>query len=157
MREPFTNLLTQGMVLNEIYFRKPAEGRVSYFNPADVDVTTDERGARIGARLRADGQPVESDGIGTMSKSKNNGVDPQALVEQYGADTARLFMMFAAPPEQSLEWSDDGRGGRVPVHEAAVEGGAPSTCTQVRCLRRPTLRRSRRRSARCAGRRTRRS
>jgi leucyl-tRNA synthetase len=108
VREPFTNLLTQGMVLNEIYFRKPAEGRVTYFNPADVDVVTDARGARVGATLRADGQPVESDGIGTMSKSKNNGVDPQALVEQYGADTARLFMMFAAPPEQSLEWSDEG-------------------------------------------------
>jgi leucyl-tRNA synthetase len=106
--EPFRNLLTQGMVLNEIYFRKPAEGRVAYFNPADVDVVTDERGARIGATLRADGLPVESGGIGTMSKSKNNGVDPQALVEKYGADTARLFMMFAAPPEQSLEWSDEG-------------------------------------------------
>ena len=106
--EPFKNLLTQGMVLNEIYFRKPAEGRIVYFNPADVDVQTDERGARIGATLRADGQPVESGGIGTMSKSRNNGVDPQSLVEQYGADTARLFMMFAAPPEQSLEWSDEG-------------------------------------------------
>jgi leucyl-tRNA synthetase len=108
VQEPFSNLLTQGMVLNEIYYRKPAEGRIVYFNPADVDVVTDERGARIGATLRADGLPVASDGIGTMSKSKNNGVDPQALVEQYGADTARLFMMFAAPPEQSLEWSDEG-------------------------------------------------
>jgi leucyl-tRNA synthetase len=108
VREPFANLLTQGMVLNEIYFRKPAEGRITYFNPADVDVQVDERGVRIGAVLRADGLPVETSGIGTMSKSKNNGVDPQALVEQYGADTARLFMMFAAPPEQSLEWSDEG-------------------------------------------------
>jgi leucyl-tRNA synthetase len=108
VEEPFANLLTQGMVLNEIYFRKPAEGRVQYFNPADVDVRVDEKGARIGATLRADGLPVESAGIGTMSKSKNNGVDPQALVEQYGADTARLFMMFAAPPEQTLEWSDEG-------------------------------------------------
>jgi leucyl-tRNA synthetase len=106
--EPFSKLLTQGMVLNEIYFRKPAEGRVTYYNPADVEVQTDERGARIGARLRSDGQPVESGGIGTMSKSRNNGVDPQSLVEQYGADTARLFMMFASPPEQSLEWSDEG-------------------------------------------------
>ncbi|HWJ05054.1 MAG TPA: leucine--tRNA ligase [Steroidobacteraceae bacterium] len=106
--EPFSNLLTQGMVLNEIYFRKPAEGRVVYYNPADVDVQLDDKGARIGATLRADGQPVECGGIGTMSKSKNNGVDPQALVEQYGADTARLFMMFAAPPEQTLEWSDEG-------------------------------------------------
>jgi len=108
VEEPFSNLLTQGMVLNEIYFRKPAEGRITYYNPADVDVQTDERGARTGAVLRDDGQPVECAGIGTMSKSKNNGVDPQALVEKYGADTARLFMMFAAPPEQSLEWSDEG-------------------------------------------------
>jgi len=106
--EPFTNLLTQGMVLNEIFFRKPASGRIVYYNPADVDVQVDEKGARIGAVLRADGEPVESGGIGTMSKSKANGVDPQALVEQYGADTARLFMMFAAPPEQSLEWSEEG-------------------------------------------------
>ena len=106
--EPFANLLTQGMVLNEIYFRKPASGRVVYYNPADVDVQLDEKGAQVGAVLREDGQPVESGGIGTMSKSKGNGVDPQALVEQYGADTARLFMMFAAPPEQSLEWSDEG-------------------------------------------------
>jgi leucyl-tRNA synthetase len=106
--EPFSNLLTQGMVLNEIFFRRGADARITYFNPADVDIETDSRGQRTGARLRADGQPVESDGIGTMSKSKNNGVDPQALVDRYGADTARLFMMFAAPPEQTLEWSDAG-------------------------------------------------
>ena len=106
--EPFANLLTQGMVLNEIMFRKTETGRIIYFNPADVDIQTDEQGRRIGAMLRADGQPVESGGIGTMSKSKNNGVDPQKLVEQYGADTARLFMMFASPPEQTLEWADAG-------------------------------------------------
>jgi leucyl-tRNA synthetase len=109
--EPFSDLLTQGMVLNEIFSRRAADGRITYFNPADVDIETDSRGQRTGARLRADGQSVKSDGIGTMSKSKNNGVDPQALVDRYGADTARLFMMFAAPPEQTLEWSD-----------AAVEG-----------------------------------
>ncbi len=108
LREPFANLFTQGMVLNEVFFRKPASGRVEYFNPADVDVTTDAGGARTGAVLRADQLPVESGGIVTMSKSKNNGVDPQALVEQFGADTARLFTMFAAPPEQTLEWSDEG-------------------------------------------------
>jgi leucyl-tRNA synthetase len=106
--EPFANLLTQGMVLNEIMFRKTETGRMIYFNPTDVDIQTDEQGRRIGAVLRADGQPVESDGIGTMSKSKNNGVDPQKIVEQYGADTARLFMMFASPPEQTLEWADTG-------------------------------------------------
>jgi leucyl-tRNA synthetase len=106
--EPFTNLLTQGMVLNEVFFRKPASGRIVYYNPADVDVQVDEKGVRVAAVLREDGLPVESGGIGTMSKSKGNGVDPQSLVDRYGADTARLFMMFAAPPEQSLEWSDEG-------------------------------------------------
>ncbi len=104
--EPFRNLLTQGMVLNEIFFRKPAAGRISYYNPADVEITVDDKGNRTGAVLRADGQQVESGGIGTMSKSKNNGVDPQALIETYGADIARFYMMFTAPPEQTLEWSD---------------------------------------------------
>jgi len=106
--EPFVNLLTQGMVLNEIFFRKVDGGRNVYYNPADVELVLDERGQRIGARLKADGLPVESGGIGTMSKSKNNGIDPQALIDQYGADTARLFTMFASPPEQTLEWSDAG-------------------------------------------------
>jgi leucyl-tRNA synthetase len=106
--EPFTNLLTQGMVLNEIFFRKTDAGRIVYYNPADVELIFDERGQRISAKLKADGQTVESGGVGTMSKSKNNGIDPQALIDQYGADTARLFTMFAAPPEQTLEWSDAG-------------------------------------------------
>ena len=88
--EPFQNLLTQGMVLNEIFYRKPAAGRVVYFNPTEVDVVTDAKGKRLSAMLRADGAPVDSDGIGTMSKSKNNGVDPQSLVDEFGADTARL-------------------------------------------------------------------
>ncbi len=106
--EPFTNLLTQGMVLNEIFFRKVDGGRVVYYNPADVELAMDERGQRIGAKLKADGHSVESGGVGTMSKSKNNGIDPQALIDEYGADTARLFTMFASPPEQTLEWSDAG-------------------------------------------------
>jgi leucyl-tRNA synthetase len=106
--EPFTNLLTQGMVLNEIYFRKTDSGRISYFNPAEVEIQVDERGQRTSAKLKADGQPVESGGIGTMSKSKHNGVDPQSLIEEYGADTARLFMMFASPPEDTLVWNDAG-------------------------------------------------
>ena len=106
--EPFAHLLTQGMVLNEIFFRKSDGGRIVYFNPADVAIQVDDSGKRKSVTLKADGQPVESGGIGTMSKSKNNGVDPQSLIEEYGADTARLFMMFASPPEQTLEWSDSG-------------------------------------------------
>jgi leucyl-tRNA synthetase len=105
--EPFERLLTQGMVLNDIYFRKTEAGRVSYYNPAEVEVKADEAGARS-AVLRADGRPVEYGGIGTMSKSKNNGVDPQQLIEEYGADIARFFMMFTSPPEDTLVWSDDG-------------------------------------------------
>ena len=106
--EPFANLLTQGMVLNEIYFRKSGAGRVAYYNPTEIEWRLDDKGQRAGAVLKADGEAVESGGIGTMSKSKNNGVDPQALIETYGADTARFFMMFASPPEQTLEWSDSG-------------------------------------------------
>jgi leucyl-tRNA synthetase len=106
--EPFSRLLTQGMVLNEVFYRKQANGRLTYHNPAEVEIRLDERGNRIGAVLAADGLPVESGGIVTMSKSKNNGVDPQALVDKYGADTARFFMMFASPPEQTLAWSDSG-------------------------------------------------
>jgi leucyl-tRNA synthetase len=109
--EPFARLLTQGMVLNEIFFRKPSSGRIQYFNPADVELKLDDKAQRIGAVLKSDGQSVESGGIGTMSKSKNNGIDPQALIELYGADTARLFTMFAAPPEMTLEWSDEGVAG----------------------------------------------
>jgi leucyl-tRNA synthetase len=107
-QEPFANLFTQGMVLNEVFFRKPESGRIEYFNPADVEIRAGEDGGRRVAVLRADGREVESGGIVTMSKSKNNGVDPQALVDEFGADTARLFTMFAAPPEQTLEWSDEG-------------------------------------------------
>ncbi|MBI5611995.1 MAG: leucine--tRNA ligase [Gammaproteobacteria bacterium] len=109
--EPFRRLLTQGMVLNEIFFRKPPTGRIQYFNPAEVEVRLDDKGQRLAAVMKSDGQPVESGGIGTMSKSKNNGIDPQSLIDQYGADTARLFMMFAAPPEMTLEWSDEGVAG----------------------------------------------
>jgi leucyl-tRNA synthetase len=107
-KEPFARLFTQGMVLNEVFFRKTDSGRVQYFNPADVTVTTDKNGKGSVAVLKADGRQVESGGVVTMSKSKNNGVDPQVLVDEFGADTARLFIMFAAPPEQTLEWSDEG-------------------------------------------------
>ncbi len=105
--EPFARLLTQGMVLNNIYFRKTDTGRLAYFNPTEVEVREDASG-QPGHVLIADGEPVQTSGIGTMSKSRNNGVDPQALVDTLGADTARLFTMFTAPPEQSLEWSDEG-------------------------------------------------
>ena len=105
--EPFTNLLTQGMVLNDIYFRKADGGRATYYNPAEVEAKVDDAGNRT-AILKADGGPVEFGGIGTMSKSKNNGVDPQELIDHYGADIARFFMMFTSPPEQTLEWSDTG-------------------------------------------------
>jgi leucyl-tRNA synthetase len=106
--EPFANLLTQGMVLNHIYSRRTANGGVEYFSPEEVELMKDEAGRVTGAINLADGQPVDFQGMGTMSKSKRNGVDPQSLIDKYGADTARFFMMFASPPEQTLEWSDAG-------------------------------------------------
>ncbi len=106
--EPFQRLLTQGMVIAETFYRDTANGGKEWFNPADVEVERDDKGRPIRARLSSDGQPVEMGGIEKMSKSKNNGVDPQAMIDRFGADTVRLFMMFAAPPEQSLEWSDSG-------------------------------------------------
>ena len=119
--EPFTKLLTQGMVLNHIYSRRTAKGGKDYFWPHDVEHVLDAAGKVVGAKLKnvADssdgklpvGTPIDYEGVGTMSKSKNNGVDPQDLIEKYGADTARLYTMFTAPPEATLEWND-----------AAVEG-----------------------------------
>jgi leucyl-tRNA synthetase len=106
--EPFVNLLTQGMVLNETYYRDDASGKKTWYNPADVELTFDDKGRPQNAVLKADGQPVTIGGTEKMSKSKNNGIDPQAQIEQYGADTARLFTMFASPPEQTLEWSNSG-------------------------------------------------
>ena len=119
--EPFKRLLTQGMVLNHIYSRRTAKGGKEYFWPHDVEHVLDEAGKVVGAQLKnevdsADGRlpvgtAIDYEGVGTMSKSKNNGVDPQDLIERYGADTARLYTMFTAPPEATLEWND-----------AAVEG-----------------------------------
>jgi leucyl-tRNA synthetase len=106
--EPFANLLTQGMVLNHIFSRRTDKGGIEYFAPEAVELVRDEGGHVTGATLRATGAAIDYGGVGTMSKSKRNGVDPQALIEQYGADTARFFMMFASPPEQTLEWSDSG-------------------------------------------------
>jgi leucyl-tRNA synthetase len=106
--EPFTRLLTQGMVVAPTFYRDLEGGKKEWINPADVDLALDDKGRPTGATLKADGQPVIIGGTEKMSKSKNNGVDPQAIIDQYGADTARLFMMFAAPPDQQLEWSDAG-------------------------------------------------
>ncbi len=106
--EPFTNLLTQGMVVADTFYRMLPNGGREWFNPDEVEVQTDAKGKALGAILKTDGQPVEIGGTEKMSKSKNNGVDPQVMIDQYGADTCRLFMMFAAPPEMSLEWSDSG-------------------------------------------------
>jgi leucyl-tRNA synthetase len=106
--EPFTRLLTQGMVVAETYFAQTADGRKQYFGPTEVDVERDGKGKVIGAKLKNSGDAVSVGGIEKMSKSKNNGVDPQTLIDQYGADTVRLFTMFAAPPDMSLEWSDAG-------------------------------------------------
>jgi len=106
--EPAVNLLTQGMVVADTYYREAANGAREWFNPADVDVERDERGRVIGARLVSDGKPVLAGGTEKMSKSKNNGVDPQAMVDRYGADTVRLFSMFASPPTLSLEWNEAG-------------------------------------------------
>lgn len=106
--EPFKRLLTQGMVLADTFYRIDAGGKKTWFNPADVELDKDEKSRILAARLKADGLPVEIGGMEKMSKSKNNGVDPQAIIDQYGADTARIFTMFAAPPDQSLEWSDAG-------------------------------------------------
>ncbi|TCH65006.1 leucine--tRNA ligase [Acinetobacter sp. ANC 4862] len=106
--EPFTNLLTQGMVLADTFYREAESGKKTWFNPADIELEKDEKGRILSAKYKGDGQEVVVGGQEKMSKSKNNGIDPQAIIDQYGADTARVFMMFAAPPDQSLEWSDAG-------------------------------------------------
>ncbi|HEX5285844.1 MAG TPA: class I tRNA ligase family protein, partial [Polaromonas sp.] len=106
--EPFTKLLTQGMVLNHIYSRKGEKGGMEYFWPNEVEDIHDGTGKVTQARRKSDGLLVNYEGVGTMSKSKNNGVNPQDLIEKYGADTARLYTMFTAPPEATLEWNDAG-------------------------------------------------
>jgi leucyl-tRNA synthetase len=137
--EPFARLLTQGMVLAESFFREDEKGARRWYHPSEVAVQRDGKGRVVSAVLESDGAPVQLGGVGTMSKSKNNGVDPQALMDRYGADTVRLFTMFAAPPEQSLEWSDSGVEGahrfmkrlwRM-VHEHLGDGPAPQLDVQV--------------------------
>ncbi|MDG2524450.1 leucine--tRNA ligase [Stenotrophomonas sp. HITSZ_GD] len=132
--EPATNLLTQGMVIAETFYRQNADGSKDWINPADVEVQRDERARITGAILKSDGQPVQIGGTEKMSKSKNNGVDPKTMVEKYGADTVRLFSMFAAPPEQSLEWNEAGVDGMArflrrlwtQVEKHAEGGSAPA-------------------------------
>jgi leucyl-tRNA synthetase len=116
--EPATNLLCQGMVVAETFYRDSVHaeseqgtrdsGEREWINPSDVDIQRDERARVIGATLKADGKPVHIGPTEKMSKSKNNGVDPQTMIGKFGADTVRLFSMFAAPPEQSLEWNEAG-------------------------------------------------
>ncbi|HEY8053783.1 MAG TPA: leucine--tRNA ligase [Steroidobacteraceae bacterium] len=134
LSEPFAKLLTQGMVLNDIYSDQPAGARKRYFNPADVDVRRGADGAEVYEVTTAEGTlTVQHEGLGKMSKSEGNGVDPEGLIERFGADTARLFTMFASPPEQTLEWSDEGVQGASrfikrlwhAVHEHALAGAAP--------------------------------
>ncbi|MDR1075586.1 MAG: leucine--tRNA ligase [Xanthomonadaceae bacterium] len=109
--EPAINLLCQGMVVAETYYRESEKGHCDWFNPADVEVERDARGRIVGARLIADGRPVRIGPVEKMAKSRNNGVNPQAMVDKYGADTVRLFSMFASPPELSLEWNEAGMEG----------------------------------------------
>jgi leucyl-tRNA synthetase len=133
--EPFTRLLTQGMVLNHIFSFQPPGGRKRYFNPAEVETTLGPGGNAVYEVETSDlgTLQVEHEGIGKMSKSEGNGVDPEGLIERFGADTARLFTMFASPPEQTLEWSDEGVQGAArfirrlwnAVYEHVAAGTAP--------------------------------
>lgn len=109
--EPFRNLFTQGMLLNESFYREEASGKKRWFYPSEVEVQYDERGAPVGAKAKADGLPVQLGGIEKMSKSKNNVVEPKDIIAKFGADTARVFVMFAGPPDQSAAWSDSGAEG----------------------------------------------
>lgn len=104
--EPFKNLLTQGMVLAGCWYSQDASGKQTWYSPLEVEPVLDEKGGVVSGKLKSSGEPVQYGGVIKMSKSKNNGIDPQSLIEQYGADTLRLYIMFAAPPEQTLEWSD---------------------------------------------------
>ncbi len=145
--EPFKKLLTQGMVLNEAFSRTSTEAGREYFWAHDLDIQRDEHAHVVSATAKRDGQPVQYEGWTTMSKSKNNGVDPQAVIDRFGADTARLFVMFASPPEQTIEWNDAGVEGahrflrRVwafgAKHREAIAAGAPpETTAEAKALRR---------------------
>jgi leucyl-tRNA synthetase len=146
--EPFRKLFTQGMLLNESFYREVEGGKRRWFYPSEVDVTYDDRGQPTGATAKADGLPVQLGGIEKMSKSKNNVVEPRDIIAKFGADTARVFTMFAGPPDQSAAWSDSGAEGsfrflrrlwtcgvrmaaqqvvaRAPFDAAAFEGASPA-------------------------------
>jgi leucyl-tRNA synthetase len=132
--EPFQRLLTQGMVLAEAYYRSSESGGREWIAPKDVEVERDARGVAVRAVHKTTREALVADGLGTMSKSKNNGVDPQEIIDSHGADAVRLFMMFTAPPEQTLEWSDAGIDGAArflrrvwkAVHEHSQQGAAPA-------------------------------
>ena len=109
--EPFTKLFTQGMLLNESFYREDGDAKRQWFYPSEVTVQYDDKGHPVGASLNADGEPVALGGIEKMSKSKNNVVEPRDIIKRFGADSARLFSMFAAPPDQSATWSDAGAEG----------------------------------------------
>lgn len=109
--EPYKRLLCQGMVLADSFYREDEKGKKHWYSPADVTTEKDDKGRVVKAVLTSDGLPVEFGGMTKMSKSKNNGIDPQQVIDIYGADTIRLFTMFAAPPEQTLEWIDSGVDG----------------------------------------------
>ncbi len=126
--EPATNLLCQGMVIAETFYREQTDGSREWINPADVEIQRDDKARIVGALLKADGKPVQIGGIEKMSKSKNNGVDPQMMVDKYGADTVRLFSMFAAPPEQSLEWRENGVEGMARFLRRLVARSACDMC-----------------------------
>jgi leucyl-tRNA synthetase len=145
--EPFKKLLTQGMVLNEAFSRTSAEAGREYFWAHDLDIQRDEHAHVVAATARRDGQAVQYEGWTTMSKSKNNGVDPQAVIDRFGADTARLFVMFASPPEQTVEWNDAGVEGAnrflrrvwgfgAKHRDALAAGAAPEATAEAKALRR---------------------
>ncbi len=134
--EPFTKLFTQGMLLNESFYREedsgPSAGKRRWYYPSEVDIRFDDKGHPVGATLRADGHPVSLGGIEKMSKSKNNVVEPRDIIARFGADTARVFVMFAGPPDQSAAWSDSGAEGSYRylkrVWSFALKHGARVAC-----------------------------
>jgi leucyl-tRNA synthetase len=144
--EPFHKLFTQGMLLNESFYREEASGKRRWFYPAEVEITHDERGAPVAAKAKEDGLPVSLGGIEKMSKSKNNVVEPRDIIAKFGADTARMFTMFAGPPDQSASWSDAGAEGafrylrrlwaaahklqpRIVAAKGSLDGGSPAAAT----------------------------